>query len=144
MNEQLQAQFVQIIQSVSESAVSAKNFVLTELPDVAQQVINWYLFKYVFENIIALICIIFAIYLLTKLFQVPVNKSSSNKFQLFCYTFSRINGEMKELSPTVLIPIVAVIICLVLSIAYFNLDCFKILIAPKLWLIEYTTNILRK
>ena len=144
MNEQLQAQFIQIIQSVSESAASAKNFVLSELPDVAQQVINWYLFKYIFENIIALICIIFAIYLLTKLFQVPINKSGSNKFQLFCYTFSRINGEMKELSPTVLIPVAAIIICTVLSIDYFNLDCFKILIAPKLWLIEYTTNILRK
>ena len=144
MNEQLQAQFIQIIQSVSESTASAKNFVLSELPDVAQQVINWYLFKSVFENAIALICIIFAIYLLTKLFQVPVSKSSSNKFQLFCYIFSRINGEMKELSPRVLIPIVAIIICTVLSINYFNLDCFKIIIAPKLWLIEYATNILRK
>ena len=83
MNEQLQAQFMQIIQSVSESAVAAKDFVLAELPDVAQQVINWYLFKSVFGNIIALIFIIFAIYLLIKLFQVPVTKSKANKFQLF-------------------------------------------------------------
>ncbi len=143
MNEQLQAQFVQIIQSVSESAASAKNFVLSELPDVAQQVINWYLFKSVFENIIALIFIIFAIYLLTKLFQVPISKSKANKFQLFCYEFTR-DGEIKELMPTVLIPIAAIIICVVLSINYLNLDCFKIIIAPKLWLIEYTTNILRK
>ncbi len=143
MNEQLQAQFVQIIQSVSESAASAKNFVLSELPDVAQQVINWYLFKSVFENIIALIFIIFAIYLLTKLFQVPISKSKANKFQLFCYEFTR-DGEIKELMPTVLIPIAAIIICMVLSINYLNLDCFKIIIAPKLWLIEYTTNILRK
>ena len=143
MNEQLQAQFIQIIQSVSESAASAKNFVLAELPDVAQQVINWYLFKSVFENIIALICITFAIYLLTKLFQVPVSKSKANKFQLFCYAFTR-DGETKELMPTVLIPVVAIIICIVISIYNFNLDCFKILIAPKLWLIEYTTHILRK
>ena len=143
MNEQLQAQFIQIIQSVSESAASAKNFVLSESPDVAQQVINWYLFKSVFENSIALIFIIFAIYLLTKLFQVPVSKSKANKFQLFCYEFTR-DGEMGELSPTVLIPASAVIICVVLSINYLNLDCFKIIIAPKLWLIEYTTNILRK
>ena len=143
MNEQVQAQFIQIIQSVSESATSAKNFVLSELPDVAQQVINWYLFKSVFENSIALICIIFAIYLLTKLFQVPVSKSKANKFQLFCYEFTH-DGEVKELSPTVLIPVVAIIICTVLSINYFNLDCFKIIVAPKLWLIEYTTNILRK
>lgn len=144
MNEQLQAQFVQIIQSVSESAASTKNFILAELPDVAQQVINWYLFKSVFENSIALICIIFTIYLITKLFQVPVSKSSSNKFQLFCYTFSRINGEVKELSPTILIPIAAIIICVILSVHYLNLDCFKIIIAPKLWLIEYTTAILKK
>ena len=143
MNEQLQAQFVQIIQSVSESAASAKNFVLAELPDVAQQVINWYLFKSVFENSIALICIIFAIYLLIKLFQVPVTKSKANKFQLFCYEFTR-DGEIKELMPTVLIPVAAIIICIVISIYNFNLDCFKILIAPKLWLIEYTTHILRR
>ena len=143
MNEQLQAQFIQIIQSVSESAASAKNFVLAELPDVAQQVINWYLFKSVFENSIALICIIFTIYLLTKLFQVPVSKSSSNKFQLFCYEFTR-DGETKELMPTILIPVVAIIICVILSIHYLNLDCFKIIIAPKLWLIEYTTAILKK
>ena len=143
MNEQLQAQFIQIIQSVSESAASAKNFVLSELPDVAQQVINWYLFKSVFENIIALIWIIFAIYLLTKLFQVPVSKSKANKFQLFCYEFTS-DGETQELMPTVFIPVGAVIICVILSIHYFNLDCFKIIIAPKLWLIEYTTNILRK
>lgn len=143
MNEQLQAQFIQIIQSVSESAASAKNFVLAELPDVAQQVINWYLFKSVFENSIALICIIFAIYLLIKLFQVPVTKSKANKFQLFCYEFTR-DGEIKELMPTVLIPVIAIIICIVISIYNFNLDCFKILIAPKLWLIEYTTHILRR
>ena len=143
MNEQLQAQFIQIIQSVSESAASAKNFVLSELPDVAQQVINWYLFKSVFENSIALICIIFAIYLLIKLFQVPVTKSKANKFQLFCYEFTR-DGEIKELMPTVLIPVAAIIICIVISIYNFNLDCFKILIAPKLWLIEYTTHILRR
>ena len=143
MNEQLQAQFIQIIQSVSESAASAKNFVLAELPDVAQQVINWYLFKSVFENIIALIWIIFAIYLLTKVSQVPVSKSKANKFQLFCYEFTR-DGEIKELMPTVILRILAIIICVILSIHYFNLDCFKILIAPKLWLIEYTTNILRK
>ena len=143
MNEQLQAQFIQIIQSVSESAASAKNFVLAELPDVAQQVINWYLFKSVFENIIALIWIIFAIYLLTKLFQVPVNKSKANKFQLFCYEFTS-DGETQELMPTVFIPVGAIIICVLLSISYFNMDCFKIIIAPKLWLIEYTTNILRK
>ena len=143
MNEQLQAQFIQIIQSVSESAASAKNFVLAELPDVAQQVINWYLFKSVFENSIALICIIFAIYLLTKLFQVPVSKSKANKFQLFCYEFTR-DGEVEELIPTVLIPVAAIIICIAISIYNFNLDCFKILIAPKLWLIEYTTHILRK
>lgn len=143
MNEQLQAQFIQIIQSVSESAASAKNFVLAELPDVAQQVINWYLFKSVFENSIALICIIFAIYLLIKLFQVPVTKSKANKFQLFCYEFTR-DGEIKELMPTVLIPGAAIISCIVISIYNFNLDCFKILIAPKLWLIEYTTHILRR
>ena len=143
MNEQLQAQFVRIIQSVSESAASAKNFVLSELPDVAQQVVNWYLFKSIFENTIALISIIFAIYLLTKLFQVPISKSKANKFQLFCYEFTR-EGEIKELIPTVLIPIAAIIICGVLSMNYLNLDCFKIIIAPKLWLIEYTTNILRK
>ena len=143
MNEQLQAQFIQIIQSVSESAASAKNFVLAELPDIAQQVINWYLFKSVFENSIALICIIFAIYLLIKLFQVPVTKSKANKFQLFCYEFTR-DGEIKELMPTVLIPAAAIIICIVISIYNFNLDCFKILIAPKLWLIEYTTHILRR
>ena len=143
MNEQLQAQFIQIIQSVSESAASAKNFVLSELPDVAQQVINWYLFKSVFENIIALIFIIFAIYLLTKLFQVPISKSKANKFQLFCYKFTY-DGETKELMPTVIIPGAAIIICVGLSLNYLNLDCFKILIAPKLWFIEYTTNILRK
>ena len=143
MNEQLQAQFIQIIQSVSESAASAKNFVLAELPDVAQQVINWYLFKSVFENSIALIFIIFAIYLLTKLFQVPISKSKANKFQLFCYKFTY-DGEIRELMPTVLIPIAAIIICGVLSMNYLNLDCFKIIIAPKLWLIEYTTNILKK
>lgn len=143
MNEQLQAQFIQIIQSVSESAASAKSFVLAELPDVAQQVINWYLFKSVVENIIALIFIIFAIYLLTKLFQVPVSESKANKFQLFCYEFAS-DGEIQEFIPVGLILIIAVIICLILSINYLNLDCFKIIIAPKLWLIEYTTNILRK
>ena len=143
MNEQLQAQFIQIIQSVSESVASAKNFVLAELPDVVQQLINWYLFKSVFENTIGLICIIFVIYLLTKLFQVPVSKSKANKFQLFCYAFAH-DEKTKELMPTVLIPVAAIIIFLILSIHYINLDCFKILIAPKLWIIEYTTNILRK
>lgn len=65
MNEQLQQQFIQILKSVSESATSAKDFVLAELPDVVQQTMNWYLFKSLLSNFIALIFILLYTYLLS-------------------------------------------------------------------------------
>ena len=143
MNEQLQAQFVHILQSVSESAVAAKDFVLAELPDVVQQTMNWYLFKSLFSNFIALISICFAVYLVVKLCQVPKDFASANKFQRWSYDFYN-NGDVKELSPASLVPMIAIILCFIIFCVKINLDCIKIIIAPKLWLIEYTTAILKK
>lgn len=143
MNEQLQAQFVRILQSVSESAVAAKEFVLAELPDVVQQTMNWYLFKSLFSNFIALIFICFAVYLFVKLCQVPKDFDSANKFQRWSFNFYD-KGEFKELSLAALVPMIAIIISFLIFCTNINLDCIKILIAPKLWLIEYTTEILKK
>ena len=98
MNEQLQQQFIQILKSVSESANSAKDFVLAELPDVVQQTMNWYLFKSLLSNFIALIFICFAVYLFVKLCNVPKNFNSANKFQRWLYEFYS-NGDFKESSP---------------------------------------------
>ncbi len=143
MNEQLQTQFVQILKSVSESAVAAKDFVLAELPDVVQQTMNWYLFKSLFSNFIALIFICFAVYLVVKLCQVPKNFDSANKFQRWTYECYR-DGTCQELSPAALVPMIAVLLCFIIFWSNVNLDCIKIIIAPKLWLIEYTTAILKK
>ncbi len=143
MNEQLQAQFVQILQSVSESAVAAKDFILAELPDVVQQTMNWYLFKSLLSNFIALIFICFAVYLVVKLCQVPKNFASANAFQRWSYDFYR-DGTFKELSPASLVVMFGIIICFIIFFMNVNLDCIKIIIAPKLWLIEYTTAILKK
>ena len=143
MNEQLQAQFVQILKSVSESAVAAKDFVLAELPDVVQQTMNWYLFKSLFSNFIALIFICFAVYLVVKLCQVPKDFASANRFQRWSYNFYY-DGTFEELSPASLVPMIAIILCFIIFCVNINLDCIKIIIAPKLWLIEYTTAILKK
>ena len=143
MNEQLQAQFVHILQSVSESAVAAKDFVLAELPDVVQQTMNWYLFKSLLNNFIALVCICFAVYLIVKLCEVPKDFESANKFQRWSYDFYH-DGTFEQLSPAALLPMAIIVVCLLIFCAKVNLDCFKIIIAPKLWLIEYTTAILKK
>ena len=143
MNEQIQAQFVQILQSVSESAVVAKEFILAELPDVVQQTMNWYLFKSLLNNFIALVFICFAVYLVVKLCQVPKNFNSANAFQRWSYDFYH-DGTFRELSPASLVPMVAIIISFIIFFMSINLDCIKIIIAPKLWLIEYTTAILKK
>ena len=143
MNEQLQAQFVHILQSVSESAVAAKNFVLAELPDVVQQTMNWYLFKSLLNNFIALIFICFTVYLIVKLCQVPKDFDSANRFQRWSYDFYH-DGTFKELSPASLVVMIAIILCFIIFWVNVNLDCIKIIIAPKLWLIEYTTEILKK
>lgn len=143
MNEQLQTQFIQILKSVSESANSAKDFVLAELPDVVQQTMNWYLFKSLLSNFIALIFICFAVYLFVKLCNVPKNFNSANKFQRWSYEFYS-NGDFKELSPAALIPMIGIILCVLIFSLNINLDCIKLIIAPKLWIIEYTTSILKK
>ena len=143
MNEQLQAQFVHILQSVSESTVAAKDFVLAELPDVVQQTMNWYLFKSLLSNFIALVFICFAVYLIVKLCQVPKDFDSANRFQRWSYEFYS-NGDFKELSPASLIPMTAILIGFLIFCININLDCIKIIIAPKLWLIEYTTSFLKK
>ena len=68
MNEQLETQLVEILQSVSISVGDAKEFMIAELPDVVQQVLSWYTILSIIENIIGIILFVLMLYIIRNMF----------------------------------------------------------------------------
>ncbi len=123
MNNELDNQLVALLKSVNESASDTKIFILSELPEVVVQLLNWYSIYYFIIFVICLTTIVLMIVLWLK-YIMPQQKAfdSSDPF---------------DTSPAVIwgliyiMPIIAVTVNI-------SLQWLKIWVAPKLWLIEYT------
>lgn len=118
MNEQLQNALADILIKATETAEKAGEFVLTELPDVVQQLLWWK-----FAESVLLTLIGFAV--LPAVFFVRRKYSEDSSFdEVFFW-------------------IVASMPCVVAVILIFHLGWLQILIAPKVYLIEYAAELVR-
>ena len=81
MNEKLQNQLVEILQSVSTSVGVAKEFMIAELPDVVQQVLSWYTVLSIIENIIGIILLIAMYYIIRNMVVKQKSMSTANIVQ---------------------------------------------------------------
>lgn len=141
MNEQLETQLVEILQSVSTSVGDAKEFIITELPDDVQQVLSWYTVLSVVENIIAITLLVLVVYMIRNMLVKPESMSTANVIQRLSFMKDNYAEKRIDHSPGVLIAAAAAVLMFAVAMSKLNIVFLKILIAPKLWLIEYAATL---
>ena len=141
MNEQLETQLVEILQSVSTSVGDAKEFMIAELPEVVQQVLSWYTVLSVVENTIAVTLLVLIVYMLRNMLVKPESMSTANVIQRLSFMKDHYAENGIDHSPGVLLWAAAAVIMFAVAMSKLNIVFLKILIAPKLWLIEYAATL---
>ena len=141
MNEQLETQLVEILQSVSTSVGDAKEFIIAELPDVVQQVLSWYSVLSIVENIIAIILLVLVVYMIRNMLVKPESMSTANVIQRLSFLKDKYAENGIDYSPAVLLVIAVTFGLFLVAMSKLNIVFLKILIAPKLWLIEYAATL---
>jgi hypothetical protein len=117
MNDNLQNALVEIINKAISSIDTSVEFMQTELPDVINQLLTWYAFYYGLLAFISVLIITVIIIGWVKL--IKISKQREVDIDFFC------------------LAIMSSLFLLILAALLFNLEWLQILMAPKIWLIEY-------
>ena len=131
-NATLEGELIGILREVTNTAADAKEFVLSELPDVVSQVIMWYGVYNFIEFLLGLSLLLIVFFTNKKVYY---NKTDDETW------FQSLNPDEQFVA---LLPgPFASTIMAGIGILYINLQWLKIWIAPKLWLIEYTASLVK-
>lgn len=131
MNDTLQNELARALSEAITSFTTVKEFVLTELPDVIVQLLWW-------AGIESFLTMIFAVVLFYACYKAPILYISWCKKEDTEAEILDVILEHPELSLCVFL-----IFPLVWAICLFNITWLQILIAPKLYLIEYAAKLVR-
>ena len=138
ISNELDKQLVEILRGVTETAGTTKDFVLAELPDVISQMLMWYGVYNFILFVIAVVIFISVGWVWKKYSGVGIPKEGSNK-----RPWTLTHNDRGEFDAHMVASLGLTIIPLVIASVNINLEWLKIWIAPKLWLIEYTAQLVR-
>ena len=121
-------QLAEILKKGLEAAEKTGNFVVEQAPDLIQQLIVWKTCEYIFLIIIS-IAFMFSLYKWYK----SAMKRYDDFDGFYIKTESFIYG------------VYAIVVILIFGIALFHsfFNLIQILLAPKIWLIEYAANLIK-
>lgn len=138
MNEQLQQALADVIIGASETMGQAKDLLISELPDVAQQALLYYGVYYALTAAVGMFILITLVVVWVKYSGcAEYDGVSPRKWTL---THDDDGAVSPHVMGTVLLTgVLVTIVCEKL----FNLTWLKIWIAPKLWLIEYAGSLVK-
>lgn len=132
MNSVLDVALANVITKAVNSAEAAGAFLISEIPDVVQQTLLWYGVYHALTMFFGIIGILLIPYLGKKYVLRGIGMVEADKvgnptgvFLAIFSFFGAIGG----------------VAC---SLSYMNLVWLKIWLAPKLWLIEYATELTKK
>ena len=131
MNEELQKALAELLGKASSGIDTASNFLVSELPDVIQQLLMWH-------GVYSFILFLFAtVFIPTGIAFIFKAFSGKDKEGHWAYTKApydpmSING--------VLVLLLSVVI-LVVGFVMLNFKWLMIWIAPKVWLLEYAARL---
>ena len=121
-------QLAEILKKGLEAAEKTGDFVVEQAPDLIQQLIVWKTCEYIFLIIIS-IAFMFSLY--------KWHKSAMKRYD----DFSDFCNEIESFIYGVYAIVVILIFGIALFTSFFNL--IQILLAPKIWLIEYAANLIK-
>jgi len=138
MNEQLQAELIKIVTSISNGATTAWGFLTEQTPDVIQQLLLWHGIKSFIAFCVAIIFIIAGLIITAKLFKYSKelsakSKDRCNKSDYRCY----------DPTPFFAMWFVPLVVCISVTplVIFENLTWLQIWVAPKTWILEYIKDL---
>jgi len=137
MNEELQKALADVINKAASGIDTASDFIMAELPEVVQQAMTWYMVESLIYFVIGVIMIASS-YKIIK-YQHSLFYDDEGNLANWCSSYSYTNGigDLAILGIAILDIVASVVaVCFV-----FNITWLKIMIAPKLWLIEYAAKL---
>lgn len=122
MADQIETKLVEAITDITANLAQAKSFVLTELPDVLQQYLLFNTVKSCGYTVLGLVLVIACIYGIYKL--IKIHDFSEGDVAIF---------------------ILSVIFLIIGGCMFFTnlVETIQLLLAPKVWLLENLSNILK-
>lgn len=121
MNEELR----KVLTEILNGALTAKDFILAELPEVVQQLLLWKFWLSITYNVVGISISILSIVLARKLYKY-IDGIESNTYDM---------DGVKWFSVLVLIPTIPALV------EGLNLTWLQIWVAPKIYLIEYAASL---
>ena len=121
-------QLAEILKKGLEAAEKTGNFVVEQAPDLIQQLIVWKTCEYIFLIIIS-IAFMFSLY--------KWHKSAMKRYDDFDGFYIK--------TEFFIYCIYAIVVILIFGIGLFQsfFNLLQILLAPKIWLIEYAANLIK-
>ena len=136
------------LESVAESALvniitdvtTAKNFIIAEIPDVLSQLIIWKTYQHLFFVVLSLIIIPYCIYWLkTYIFFDRSNPTEKQKKVLQTGYYEK---HLRESYVVVALALACCSIGFSVALLCNTMDLLQITVAPKVYLIEYSQQLM--
>lgn len=134
MNEELNQVLIDAINKTTEGVGAAVDFAIEQSPDVIQQLLLWHALQSALVFGFALGYTIILVWIVVKHSKTIPEKGQANL--IWRWPACRMGHEM---NPAAVSLIVLVMPCLGL----FHLDWLKIMLAPKLYLLEYAASLVK-
>jgi len=142
MNEQLQTALTQIIDRAISGIDASADFLSAELPDVISQLLLWYGIESLIYFILFLILsVIMPMACLRLSATVKKSRDDGEEWTKRCGNSSITSGSYDAISGLLRFSLVLSPIFLI--IALNSLEWLQIMIAPKIWLLEYASNLVK-
>lgn len=138
--DDLDKKLVEVLDGVMSATEKGKDFVLAELPDVVSQLLLWYGTYGFIKFMIGVGMIILALFVNKKIFSK--GRQIENK-HFIEYEETLLRDDKGHLHGGIMIYLIIMVPYIGVTLAFLNLQWLKIWIAPKIWLIEYTTQLLK-
>lgn len=144
MDEQLQQALADIIQRATTGIDSAAAFLSAELPDVVYQLLMWYSVKSALLCVLGILFILPVTLLLASKWEKgePTQRGYDGRQMYHPTTMYDVNGMLSDLAWVCLCASTVAAVIGVIIISH-NMDWLQILIAPKIWLIEYAAHLVK-
>lgn len=130
MNDQLQQSLSQILDQAVSGVQAGVNLLSTELPDVIHQLLLWKMIESLILCVVGIIFTVSAIRWFAK--NLGKGKEDGKK-----YKATLTHNEQGDLAPWGPFSIILLVLIVVIASITINITWLQILIAPKVYLIEY-------
>jgi hypothetical protein len=145
MTDKIENALVNVIQDAATTAKTATEFVLAELPEVAQQLLMWHATSSILKSILG-VAVLIGLVLFWRWFWEGRGEETG-KGAYGCSTLYRPTKTHTDYGRVTDSFILATITTIILSglalAATLNFTWLKILIAPKLYLLEYAADLVK-